>query len=186
MYVVAVILVEHLLHLFSSVMTIIRIILPIRTHVAECIVDVARRVLSFLTIIALGVDEIDDASAQELLRQVVGHAVLSHKGVTVAHALQDERHDNGHRHGGLLVRCAVGAVVGLAIVGHIVAQVTHGVVGTVATHRTSEMQFFSQAILLDKAVGGQCHRAALRVTYAYALPTILEIAEREQSYVIFI
>ena len=68
-------------------------------------------------------------------------------------------------------------VVGLAIVVHIVAQVCHRVVGSVATYRTSKMQLFSQTVLLDKAVGGQCHRAALRVTYAYALPIVSKFDE---------
>ena len=93
----------------------------IRAHVSERFVNLIRRVLPIFVFIALSVDEVDDTRPQEFLREVVAQLVLSHKGVAVAHALQDERHNDGHRHIALLMLCAVGAVVGLAIVIHIVA-----------------------------------------------------------------
>ena len=155
------------------------------THISESLVDVAGGILPALVILAFGVDKVDDTSAQELLRQVITHRVLAHEGVAVAHALEDQGHHDGHRHGGFLMLCFF-AIIGFAIVIHIVAQVCHGVVWAVAAYRTRKMQFIGQAVLLDKAVGGQCHRAALRIAHAYALPAVLELAEREHSFVIFI
>ena len=82
--------------------------------------------------------------------------------------------------------CALArAIIGFTIVVHIVAQMSHRVVGTVAANRTGKMQFIGQAVLLNEAVGSQRHGAALRVAYAYALPVVLEIMEREETLVIF-
>ena len=66
------------------------------THVSERLVDVTRGILLFLVILTFGVDKVDDAGAQEFLRQVVAHLMLAHKGVAVAHALQYQRHHDGH------------------------------------------------------------------------------------------
>ena len=162
------------------------VLLAIRAHVSERFVNVIRRVLPIFVFIALSVDEVDDTRPQEFLREVVAQLVLSHKGVAVAHALQDERHDDGHRHIALLMLCAVGAVVGLAIVIHIVAQVCHGVVWAVAAYRTRKMQFIGQAVLLDETVCSQRHGATLRIAYAHTLPVFLKAGEIVLFFIIFI
>ena len=193
-YVVAVVLVEHLPYLVGADSMHPQIAQfvgigeahAVLTHIAERIVDIVSRVLVFLVMIALGFDEVDDARPQERPRQIVLHLVLPHKGVAVAHALQDEGHDDGHRHGGLLVLRAGVAVVGLAVVVHVVAQVAHRVVGAVAAHRTGKVQLVGQTVLLDEAVGGQRHGAALRIAHAHALPVVLEVLEREKTLVLII
>ena len=71
----------------------------------------------------------------------------------------------------------IAAVVGLAIVLHIIAKVFYRVVGTIATNGTSKVEFRRQAVLLDETVRGQRHGTTLRVTYTDALPVILKLGK---------
>ena len=66
------------------------------THISERLINVARGILLFLFILAFGVNKVNDAGAQEFGCKVVAHLMLAHKGVAVAHALQYQRHHDGH------------------------------------------------------------------------------------------
>ena len=66
------------------------------------------------------------------------------------------------------------AIVGCAIVSHIVEQMVDGAVGTVAADGACKAELVSQSVGLDILVGSQRHGASLRETHADGLPVILQ------------
>ena len=105
---------------------------------------------------ALVADPAGDARVEEVGAEVLVDGVLAgHVGVGVAHALDDERCHDGHAE---------------AVVVDVLLQGGHGVVGSVAADGACQPQVVGQGCpsvdaLLQVAVGGHGHGAALRVAH---------------------
>ena len=79
-----------------------------------------------------------------------------HQRVGIEHPLHDEGNGDGHGE-------PSGLVLAGFIFAHVIAQGGNGVVGTVAAYRAFHGQFVTdvQSVLLDIAMHGHSHRAAL-------------------------
>ena len=111
----------------------------------------------------LVVEPVQEARLEELRLDIVAHLVVHHIGIAVAHAFQNERHHDGHAQ-----------VLAILMLSHIVHQRGHHVVRTVAAYRASQMQLVGESVLLNEALSGQRHRAALRVAHADTSPAVAE------------